>query len=390
MVQKSTVVSCLVCASLQVGVLFAQQVQSPKQGTPSVESVPAADYRVTKLVLSPGKPVSGLEGSHVVFSPLQCTATGDVLVGIPTPPAFRESRVASLSRYGGRVLDFQTIPGLYDMQLLTFFPSHSDVAFLFHASEENKESDYRMVTDKGQIVTGKDNRTEHNYYVVRFGLDGQYKSKTKLPSGKLDFKVVALPSGDLLLLSYDQANRTPVLQVLDESRRPVNAIPLQGGLVNDEAIDRGRSGDALDAAKASMSVSSWQFIPARGKVLLYRPKANAPILEIGNGGSVREVPVEGPRGYELDSFIPSTKHWFAIFRRSGIGNGGSSVDSRASSKNFLMAELNPYDGSVERLFEMESDSFFNIACEADGQFISYSVDDDSNPKFSLSFTDVPN
>jgi hypothetical protein len=138
-----------------------------------------------------------------------------------------------------------------------------------------------------------------------------------------------------------------------------------------------------------MSVASWQFIPARGKVLLYRPNANAPILEIGNGGSAREVPVEGPRGYELDSFVPSTKHWFAIFRRSGIGGVGSSVDSRASSKNFLMAELNPSDGSVERLFEMDSGSFFDIACEADGQFISYSVDDPSS-KFLLSYTDVPN
>jgi hypothetical protein len=389
MVQKSTVVSCFVCASLQVGVLFAQQVQSPKQGTPSVESVPAADYRVTKLVLSPGKPVSGLDGSHIFVRPLQCTATGDALVEIPTPPAFRDFSVNSLSRSGGRAFDFKTIPGLYDLQLFSFFPSDSDVAFLFHASEENKESDYRMETDEGQIVAGRRNRTEHHEYVVRFGLDGQYKSKTMLPSGKLYYKVAVLPSGELLLLSYDQANRTPVLQALDESGRPVNAIPLQGGLVNDAAIDRGRSGDALDAAKASMSVASWQFIPARGKVLLYRPNANAPILEIGNGGSAREVPVEGPRGYELDSFVPSTKHWFAIFRRSGIGGVGSSVDSRASSKNFLMAELNPSDGSVERLFEMDSGSFFDIACEADGQFISYSVDDSSS-KFLLSYTDVPN
>ena len=137
MAPKSIVISCLLCAALQAGVMRAQQVQSPKQGTPSAEAVPAADYRVTKLVLSPGKPVSGVDGSDVFARPLQCTATGDVLLQIPTPPTFMESRVASLGKSGGPTFDFKTIPGLYDLQLFAFFPSDSDVVLLFHATEEN-------------------------------------------------------------------------------------------------------------------------------------------------------------------------------------------------------------------------------------------------------------
>jgi len=246
-----------------------------------------------------------------------------------------------------------------------------------------------METDKGKIVSGKANRTEHHEYAVRFGLDGRYKSKTMLPAGKLYLKVAVLPSGEMLLLSYNKVNRAPALQVLDSDGKQMNSILLQGGLPDDAAIDRGRSGDAVDSARASMSVSAWQFIPARGKVLLYRPNGNAPILEIGNGGTEREVPIEGPPGYKLESFVPSTKHWFAIFRRSGLGDNGSAVDSSASGKNFLIAELNPSDGSVERLFEMDRGSFFDIACEVDGQFIGYSVDDPSS-KFLLSCTDAPN
>ena len=36
------------------------------------------------------------------------------------------------------------------------------------------------------------------------------------------------------------------------------------------------------------------------------------------------------------------------------------------SSTYLMAELNPSDGSMERVFQMDNGSFFNIACEVDG------------------------
>jgi hypothetical protein len=143
----------------------------------------------------------------------------------------------------------------------------------------------------------------------------------------------------------------------------------------------------MSAGKAETSVAGWQFMPAGGKVLLYRPKASGPVLEIGSGGFRREVPIAAPPGYELDGFIPSTNQWYARFLRLGAGEGGSGVDIGVSSGNFLLAEVNPNDGSVGRLFRMDGGSFYDIACEADGEFVSYSTDKDS--KFLLSSTDVP-
>jgi hypothetical protein len=88
----------------------------------------------------------------------------------------------------------------------------------------------------------------------------------------------------------------------------------------------------------------------------------------------------------LDSFIPSAKRWLARFRRSDLGDRNSVVDSSAAGKNFILAELSPSDGRIERLFKIDSGSLFNIACEADGRLISYST---GQAFFSLAFTDIP-
>jgi len=138
----------------------------------------------------------------------------------------------------------------------------------------------------------------------------------------------------------------------------------------------------MSAGKAETSVAGWQFIPARGRVLLYRPHSTSPVLEIGAGGYRREVPIAAPPGYEIDDFIPSTKQWYVRFRRSGAGDSGGPV----SRNDFQLAELNPGDGSIARLFKIDPDSLFDVACEADGEFVSYTLDKDH---FMLSSTDVP-
>ena len=386
---KCELLACFASLMLQV-VAGAQQdksIRAPAQSK-QIEAMPVPSYPESKLVLAQGKPVAGVDRSPIVIRPLQCTSKGDVLMEIPVPPTYNEFRVVSLGRSGGHSFNFNAIPGLFDSLLLSFFPSDSDIVFLFNAAEENKEIDYRMLTDKGKVVAGKANRSEHHEYAVRFGPDGQYKSKILLPDGKQYFKIAVLPSGELLLLSYDPVNRTPLLQVLASDGKQLNSLPLQRGIADYRAIRRGASGDEVDAAKASASVGTWQFIAARSKVLLYRPNSRASILEIGARGSVRDVPIVGPNGYELEALIASSDHWFGIFRRSDVVDDRNGIDSSVSKKNFAMAELNPLDGSVERLFEMDDGSFFNIACEVDGQFLSYSVD--SGSQFLLSVTDIPN
>lgn len=68
-------------------------------------------------------------------------------------------------------------------------------------------------------------------------------------------------------------NVEPTKELPDHDGTPIKSIPLQGGLTDDPAIKKGESGDSLDAAKAFEYGSGSQFIPARGRVLLYNPLA---------------------------------------------------------------------------------------------------------------------
>jgi hypothetical protein len=386
---KRTYFHSLLLISVCCVMLFSQQQPKSEPLDPaspaSVQSTIEAP--LTQLTLTPGKPIPGLERSNVVARPIQCTGEGGVLMEIPLPPNYRDYRVASLTPSGGRFLDPSAIPGLYDLFLLSFFPSDSGVDLLYYGTEENKQSDSRMVTDEGRVINQKTSAGEHRNFLVRFGRDGQYKSMARLPSGRFYLKMAELASGELLLLSYDKTNRTPLLELTDSDGKPIRGLTLQGGLVDYGVLHQAEAGNDIDAAHAETSVAGWQFIPSRGRVLLYRPRARAPIMEIGNGGFTREVTLEITAGYDLDSFVPSTGGWFARFRRSSGTGEHDGMDSSAKNRNFLMAELNPADGSIRRLFAMEDGSFFNIACEVDGKFISYSTDLGS--QFLLSYTDVP-
>jgi len=236
-----------------------------------------------------------------------------------------------------------------------------------------------MTTDKGQAVTGKGNETEHHSYAVRFGLDGGTNPKPGFPGGLIQ-RIASLGSDQLLALSYNRATRAPELQLLDSDGAPVTSISIPTGLTDYATLKQGESGDSLNASKADSSVSAWQFMPASVKVLLYRPGSNGPILEIGKGGLRREVPVASwIRAFRVYSLY---KTMYARFRRLGTAEG-----MPPSQGDMLLAELNPNDGSVERLFKLGSKSIFDVACEVDGEFMSFSTDKDG--KFPLSSTHLP-
>ncbi len=406
---KAIVISFLASVVLQASALGEQQannsvptaapsVATPASATPNPPAkkasaaqterepgpAPVIDYRFTNLVLSPGKPVSGVESSFGNMVPVQCTADGGVLMEIPNPQDFKNPRAVSLSLKGGPAIRLlKPSPTFTTCSYSASSPSGSDVVFLVVAAGENKITEYAATTFAGKTITGKTNGAKHYSYAVRYGLDGQYKSTTKLPEDQIVTKIAALGSDQLLALSYDRVNRVPLLRILDSSGRQVGTVLIPEGLANSSEITQGQTGDSMSAGKAATSVSAWQFIPARGNVLIFRPQSNAPIVELSSGGFRREVTIATPKEYELDGFIPSTKGWFARFRKLDAEAG---ADSSIAGGNYALAELNPSDGSIERFFKMESGSYFDIACEIDGEFIGYSTDEKG---FLLSSTDVP-
>jgi hypothetical protein len=324
------------------------------------------------LTFSEAMPIPGVQGSPVVVMPMQCAPDGVPFMETLLPPSFREMHVSSLEKKGGHSFSLEHIPDLYDVMLLSYFPSSAEVAFLIYGTREPKQSEYTMQTQTGSSISGKAHRGDHHDFIALFDRNGRYKSLIDLPPELEYRKIAEFDSGDFLLLAYNPVNRVASLQVLNSSGEPVRTVALPLGMANSPALMQGETGGAVRGMHASASLSLWQFVSARGKLILYEPHAQVPVLELGPEGEVREVPLATPPGYELDAFIPSDDKWIVRFRRSGLSDEQVN-DASTRSGNFRLDEINPLDGSILANLTMESGSVLNIACESNGNIISITL-----------------
>jgi hypothetical protein len=113
----------------------------------------------------------------------------------------------------------------------------------------------------------------------------------------------------------------------------------------------GQSGDLGKQINAAGSLSWWIFAPARNRVLLYQAHAQSPILEVGAGGAVREVPVQAPKGYVLDGVLSANDRWIMRFRRESLSGSGE-IDARPEASNYVLYEVDSSDGSLRRRIDV--------------------------------------
>jgi hypothetical protein len=382
-------VSLLSAASIALLQAHGQATGRPSDNGVSQEESSAISLPVAHLSLSAGKPAPGVSRSAVIVQPVECTSKGDVVLQIPHPPDFSAINVVALNLGGSRTFDLSTVPKLNDIRLLSVSPGDDGEVFLVVATADSAQSDVKMQTAQGKVISRKVWQGEHHGYLVLFGLDGAYQSTIDLPS-KFDYrKAAALPSGEFLLLGYDSVNRIPRLQLVNAGGQLVRDLELPAAFLSDETLKKGEEGSEWDTVTAAASLGTlWQFAFVQGKAILYKPHTKASVLEVGAGGSVREEPIAAPSGYELDAFLQSNSRWLARFRRVDLKKSAEGTfDTSAPANNYLLVELDPVDGSVKRTFDLAKDSLFDLACEVDNSLKSYSVDLGS--QFLISSTDLP-
>jgi hypothetical protein len=127
--------------------------------------------------------------------------------------------------------------------------------------------------------------------------------------------------------------------------------------------------DTLARVKAENNMSTWMFAHA-STYSCTSGTATHP-AEIGAGGSLREVPIEARPGYVIQDVIPSNDRRILLYREKDLPEIGS-IDARWETKNFVLYELNPSDGSLFREYEPLSAPGFGIHCEHDGTFVGFS------------------
>jgi hypothetical protein len=185
------------------------------------------------------------------------------------------------------------------------------------------------------------------------------------------WRVEALEDDSLLALAYDRVNSVPRLLVVDTDGKIIRTLAVPQGLTQNPQLKEGSSGDFLRQAKAEQTMSWWQFAPVGKKVLLYQARSHAPLLEVGEGGAVREIPLDAPKGYTLENVIPANDRWLMMFRRDSLETEGKTVDAHAESGNFVLYELDPNDGSLKRQIDLAASGDFEFSCEMDGSLIGF-------------------
>lgn len=338
----------------------------------SDSNTPSEEIRITEATFSQKGQVPGITASPVISPPI-CGADGTPYVSVPEPPTYAMQTVYSMSLQGTHVFAYQAAPGLYDVQFLGLFASDSFLGVVVNATTESEKADLGIQSrDGGLKVAGSAYKGVHHQYIVKFGLDGSYQSSLSLPEAYGFRRVASLSDGNLVALAYDRANAVARLFLLDSSGKEIRQIQLPEAMENSPELKQGETGNDLNRARAESSISWWLFAQVRNRTLLYLSRSRAPVLEVGPGGLLREVPYQNPPGYELDAIIPSTSHWFFRFRKAE-----SSEKQTLQESDFVVYEVDPNDGSLMRQVVARSGPGFGVACENDGQLIGLSTDSDS-------------
>jgi hypothetical protein len=330
-----------------------------------------------KLDFKPQPAIPGVVASPVFVLPVVCSSDGVPFVDFPDLTDPPQQTVYSLDPKGARAFSAKSVTGLYDIRFQSFFAADSIVGILVNATKDDKHSEstyYPMPGISKQAVpyyTG-----EHHDYVVEYDRDGNYKSTVDLPTAYHFWRVAALSDGSLLALAYDRANSAPRLLLLDSGGQIVRTLLIPSKMLDSPDLRQGESRGALNLALGESSLSWWLFAPSRNQILLYQAHARAPVLEVGAGGAVREVPLEAPKGYVLDSIVPANDRWIVRYSRKGASNGPGAVDARPESGNYALYVVNSSDGSLETRIDPGTGPLFNIACEQDGVFTAFSMDSD--------------
>jgi hypothetical protein len=331
-----------------------------------------ADLPVVKIELNDPAPVPGVPELHGYINPLICSPEGIPFVTVPNLSDFRKNTVYSLDAKGGHAFAANAIPDLYDIHTQGYFVGDSMVGLLVRATRDDKKAAKKITVIPGSppwdVYVGA-----HHEFLLEFDRSGNYKKTVDLPTAYHFWRVAELADDSLLALAYDGVNSIVRLLLLDSGGQIVRPLEVPAKMADSPDLRRGESGEDIVRMQAESAMSWWLFAPARHKILLYQARSKSPVLEVGAGGVVREVPLEAPRGYTLANVISASDRWIMRYRRDGLSDFGE-VDTRPESKNFVLYEVNPSDGTLKNQIDLEGTRHFDIACEQDGALIGFSME----------------
>ncbi len=325
-------------------------------------------YRVS---FARGDAVAGITDTHAIKLPLQCTSDGTIFVTFvgtvpgnsglpPLPPGLPPMLLTSISPAGrGQTFRLDQVPELYISSEVDHFASDSDVIFLVRGSRENKpaKQTYTVGSYHGESTS---NTAEQHIYIVTFNREGEYRRTIEIGDAFRIQRTAVFPSGAFLAFGYDEKDHSPRLAMLKEDGTLLKYL---------EIPKRDAPESMVSGANAPHPhvIAATELVPEGHSILVVQNETTWPLLEVGEGGSVRAIHPKLPKGELIEAVIPADRSLFVIAKsEADKGNPAG-----------ITYEVSPENGNVLRRFVLSDGlrAMDEIACVHDGKFLSIDYGD---------------
>ncbi|HET7104379.1 MAG TPA: hypothetical protein VFI20_09875 [Terracidiphilus sp.] len=361
--------SCTIALLLAPSAFLAQQLSNSSHKTSAEandqHSGAHAILPEVNLDFEQGKPLQNVVASPVIATPIHCGPDGFALLQMLMPPDFRRTALYMVSKSRGRAISLSSIIGILKPQVVDVFDSDHFLGVLLYAVRTSVE-------DESPPSPG--------FFVALFKHNGNFQRLIELPQHNIYSRFALLPSHDLITLEFDPNNAVAKLILRDSDGEEVRALQLPDAL---EDVTSGAKQPStlkpgtgylrsdMETLGGSAAVGRARFTSAGSHILLWIPGVQS-ITELGDYSAFRQMKIKTPEGYAFDSMIPSTGLWIARFKRLGLSNT-KPIDMRPESHNFVLYEVNPFDGHLQRRLNLGPHGSW-LACANDGSLTVYKTD----------------
>ncbi len=373
---KLTAIVCLTPLML-IGLLCGQAPRNDSQQSAPSSSIPQVELTLSKDDKMPAVPSTGIWEIPLMCSSdgtpfIEMAVVGEKGIGI-------ENVLVSISKDGARNFVLKKAPGLHAVREKGFFPGDSAVAFLVNATRDERESKQTIIVANGERHERTGKFGEKHDFIVIFDRKAEYKETIELDLPFAALRIGIFPSGNFLVVGFDQFRRAPQLVILREDGTLLRLLdfPRRYSVQGNESKSQERAWSRLPAGGATTFVLSGAQLVSSGRSLLLVVPRTTAVLEVTEGGEVSRHPLSIPQGFALDSFIPSGSGWYVSLRKtSGDGNQSSPV-AMHELPPAVIYEFNPQDGTpVRKIIPVHTDA--HVACQHEGEFLALQVDSDMN------------
>ena len=344
----------LSCVLLAGDLAFASQTATHTGNDPSPDQANIEPPAV-KLTFSPTKSPSNLPSSPVIINPILCNSGGTIFLQMLQPPEFRQRIIYAVTKEKVQEFVAGSITSLQSVEVESIYPSDSQLAMLVQAKDGTSHDETR--------------RSRYYPYIAVFDLAGKFKHAIPLPETYSVSHIAVLDDDRYLVIAYDHSSGVARLELWNGDGEKVKTFDLPANR-SGSAVD-GDAGSREESISSSRLLGEVNFTPYKDSVLVWRARSSDPILEISTGGSVREVPLQIPKGYVLADIVPANDRWVVHFRKTAIDSTKPSNLSDPVAYSYY--DVRPSDGSLARRLNISGDTGI-IACESDGIYRSFKLD----------------